>query len=985
MGDDGMLMNFDVADVGPVPARPNFKGGRWTDRVKAKRAIQHYEKKKAAVASGEVTADGGSKPERIRSQAEAFNNAQNAVRAQYRRDKDGHMRRVGGPAPGSYPVIAGAAGERMELKRKRDNGGAGGEDTVMEDGAQHSELPPPRSRARADAGQGAATVEKGQFVSSLWTYNPTGEDGNEKPVAEEEEEEAAQVPSNAPLSDGSAFTTLGLSPILATHLVDKLMMKAPTAIQKAAIPDLITTDSDAFIQAQTGSGKTLTYLLPILHRIMSLTPPRAGPGGIMLGRTMGLYAIIMAPTRELSQQIMKVLTTLSHAKNGPHWIVSGCVTGGEKKKSEKARLRKGMNILVATPGRLLDHLENTESLDVSRLRWLVLDEGDRLMELGFEETISKILAILEKRGRVGTGRGHGEGQLPKRRVTMLCSATMKTTVQKLGDISLKEALFIKDDSNTNKDGDGDTSMAASGEEQFIAPAQLRQAYIVVPAKQRLVALYAVLKRAFMRQSANIKVIVFFSCADSVDFHFEVFTRKLQEDQDIAAAQERKRKEEAAKQHRSGGLLGVPDEKKKKNRKPRKIKGEDDDEEDDSSASDDGSENEDDDEDSEESEEDDKPKTPVTKKKTPPPNPAVRPAPLLHPTLILHKLHGTLPQPIRTATLHSFVSTPKPTPGNPTPVNSAPSLLFCTDVASRGLDLPNLDLVTQFDPPFSRDDYLHRIGRTARAGREGRATIFLLPGAEEKYVEKVIIPSTTPPTTTVDEDGNPTPSLTLNPVKKMDLNEVLARGFLPPPPPASSTGGKKQHKLSAHAQKQLYENLATEFQLSIENWLLTPTFTTSLNTHTNMTQQVSTTNPHLLLAKKAWSSHIRAYTTHPTSEKSIFPLPQLHVGHLAKAFGLRDKPGDIHIPGLNAGSSPAANAKAKAGKNSNVAKERSNNLLTASGGGGGAGDERKKRVWDPEDMVGVGGNVDEGEAARRLWRLAKSMQGKKAQSGEFNIG
>src|SRR5690606_3010827 len=171
-----------------------------------------------------------------------------------------------------------------------------------------------------------------------------------------------------------------------------------------------------------------------------------------------------------------------HCKNGPHWIVPGCVTGGEKKKSEKARVRKGVNILVATPGRLLDHLENTESLDCSRLRWMVLDEGDRLMELGFEETLQKILDIIKRRSKVDSDP---IPSLPTRRVTILCSATMKTNVQKLGDISLTDASYIKAESSSTEEPNttGGDPIPTSGEtsiDKFVAPAQLKQTYIVVP-------------------------------------------------------------------------------------------------------------------------------------------------------------------------------------------------------------------------------------------------------------------------------------------------------------------------------------------------------------------------------------------------------------------------------------------------------------------------------------------------------------------------
>lgn len=136
--------------------------------------------------------------------------------------------------------------------------------------------------------------------------------------------------------------------------------------------------------------------------------------------------MILAPTRELSKQISTVLDGLLTCC---HWIVGGIVIGGEKKKSEKARLRKGLNILVATPGRLADHLDNTEVLDVSNVRWLVLDEGDRLVELGFEKDIQKIVSVLNLRSK----KAHEKPVpgLPGRRTTVLCSATIKADVDQL--------------------------------------------------------------------------------------------------------------------------------------------------------------------------------------------------------------------------------------------------------------------------------------------------------------------------------------------------------------------------------------------------------------------------------------------------------------------------------------------------------------------------------------------------------------------------
>lgn len=89
-----------------------------------------------------------------------------------------------------------------------------------------------------------------------------------------------------------------------------------------------------------------------------------------------------------------MLNKLLSLKYQNRWIVDGSLSGGESKKSEKARLKKGVTVLVSTPGRLLDHLESTKSFRVNNLRWMVLDEADRFLELGFQDTVQKIVAIL---------------------------------------------------------------------------------------------------------------------------------------------------------------------------------------------------------------------------------------------------------------------------------------------------------------------------------------------------------------------------------------------------------------------------------------------------------------------------------------------------------------------------------------------------------------------------------------------------------------
>eukprot|EP00877_Chromochloris_zofingiensis_P004825 jgi/Chrzof1/14343/UNPLg00617.t1 len=113
-----------------------------------------------------------------------------------------------------------------------------------------------------------------------------------------------------------------------------------------------------------------------------------------ISRAEGTYAIILSPTRELCVQVHDVLTALVRRFC---WLVSGMIIGGEHRGHEKARLRKGVTIVVATPGRLLDHLQNTTSFHTEELCWLILDEADRLLDLGFEAKLKEILSSSQTR------------------------------------------------------------------------------------------------------------------------------------------------------------------------------------------------------------------------------------------------------------------------------------------------------------------------------------------------------------------------------------------------------------------------------------------------------------------------------------------------------------------------------------------------------------------------------------------------------------
>jgi ATP-dependent RNA helicase DDX31/DBP7 len=628
----------------------------------------------------------------------------------------------------------------------------------------------PSSGPMAAAGATGTAQPKKQIISSLFTHDHksyhAGSSGGALPDALPESSAGAAksliAPSNAPSAaptGGAAisdFSSLGLSPLLAHHLASKLAISQPTPIQRSALPTMLLpppptgasaqaldeSRRDIFIQSQTGSGKTLTYLLPILQSLLPLSTQS------YIDRSIGTLAIILVPTRELAKQIHDVLEGLLSLNlnyvapgetEGPRytrWLVSGLLTGGATRTHEKARIRKGLPILVSTPGRLLDHLQNTTSLDVAKLRWLVLDEADRLMDLGFAETLASILKSLDGRrknaiqelgegGRAGTVGGW---DWDVERKTVLCSATVREDVQALAgqalrrprlfratggeDVSLDElarrgkgkavaapvaapsAPAIAANGAAAADADGDLGdLEGVEEEKFTPPSQLRQSYIITPPKLRLVTLVSLLRSlvaAPKKAAADAKpkkVIVFLSTTDSVDFHWKML-----------------------------GGIGMGGAKEGE------AEADDGDEAEDGDAVADSS----DDDDSDEAEE--KPQAgkgdKKGKKKRPRNKILDEPTSLtsvLLPKTTLHRLHGSLPLQTRLASLKAFADK----------AATESAVLFCTSVASRGLDMPLVRAVVQYDLPTEggSTEYVHRIGRTARVGAGGEAWAFV--GESEK--------------------------------------------------------------------------------------------------------------------------------------------------------------------------------------------------------------------------------------------------------------
>jgi len=287
---------------------------------------------------------------------------------------------------------------RVRILKKKNEEDQEAEDTVEEQLASEEIQRPPKKLKSADKFQ--MNVES------------AAKDAEEKKIEEEESnyEDVEQLPGStlgAGILSDTSFSSLDESVSdLTLKAVEEMGFKKMTEIQAKSIPHLLE-GRDLLGQAKTGSGKTLAFLIPAIELIYKLKfMPRNGTG-----------VIIISPTRELSMQTFGVLREL--LKHHSHTY--GLVMGGANRQAEAAKLVKGVNILVATPGRLLDHLNNTNDFLFKNLQCLIIDEADRVLDIGFEEELKQIIRIL-----------------PKKRQTMLFSATSTQKIEDLARLALKK-------------------------------------------------------------------------------------------------------------------------------------------------------------------------------------------------------------------------------------------------------------------------------------------------------------------------------------------------------------------------------------------------------------------------------------------------------------------------------------------------------------------------------------------------------------------
>jgi ATP-dependent RNA helicase RhlE len=200
-----------------------------------------------------------------------------------------------------------------------------------------------------------------------------------------------------------SFSSLGLSEKI-VRAVTEHGYTVPTPIQRQAIPAVLN-GGDLLAGAQTGTGKTAGFTLPILQRLMAASSPAAKGG------RSPVRALVLTPTRELAAQVEESVTTYGKYTG----LKSMAMFGGVSINPQIGQLRRGVDILVATPGRLLDHHQQ-RTVDLSHVEILVLDEADRMLDMGFIHDIKRVLALL-----------------PKKRQNLLFSATFSEEIKKLAD------------------------------------------------------------------------------------------------------------------------------------------------------------------------------------------------------------------------------------------------------------------------------------------------------------------------------------------------------------------------------------------------------------------------------------------------------------------------------------------------------------------------------------------------------------------------
>lgn len=398
------------------------------------------------------------------------------------------------------------------------------------------------------------------------------------------------APSEKVIVDGAdaastmliSFLNLGLDPwiVKKSELVG---IRHPTPVQANCIPPILA-GRDVIGCAQTGSGKTAAFALPILH---TLSKDPYGP-----------FAVVLTPTRELAYQIADQFNVFGSSMG----VRSAVIVGGVDMLKQALELQQRPHIIIATPGRLHDHLLRPNPPNLALIKFVVLDEADRLLDVSFAKDLSFIL-----------------DKLPAKRQTLLFSATMTANLDRLEAMAMTNAFRF----------DATPSIKTV--------ATLKQQYLFIPAQVKMTYLM------FLLSALN----------------------PTPDDDDDAGANKKSRK------HRSKKPQDAEIEAALASAGQRK---------------------------------------------------ALKSMIVFVSTCKMCELVGEIGNELGTkcVTLHSMMSQNRRLAALGKFKSGVSTILISTDVASRGLDIPEVDVVINFDLPRDADDYIHRVGRTARAGRKGQS-------------------------------------------------------------------------------------------------------------------------------------------------------------------------------------------------------------------------------------------------------------------------
>ncbi|KYM76369.1 hypothetical protein ALC53_13396 [Atta colombica] len=610
-------------------------------------------------------------------------------------------------------------------------------------------------------------------------------------------------PVNEPVFTEITFADLNIHPYMISNLKQNMSITKMTTVQQKAIPQIFS-NKDVLIRSQTGSGKTLAYALPIVELLHKIRPE--------LNRNSGLLALVVVPTRELALQTYECFIKLVKPFT---WIVPGYIAGGEKRKAEKARLRKGCNILISTPGRLLDHIKHTKALRLNDVRYFVLDEADRMLDMGYEMDISGIVSALK------VSCSNNEKEYDAMKIFRQNSKKIFTDEEIKETLKEDDMKFKTEENNIDSSkkkqiyhssDDDDSDHAANS----IVLSKKRKKDIkhsgINKKSDSTVENIQNVKQDYDNQLNRQTILLSATLTQAVEklagltMHDPIFVDAAKNNLEVSGGDTNAINEDlivpqsviqsyivtppklrmvtlsayiagrcqTPGQHKILIFMATQDMVDYHTEILSSIL---------TKSIDDDDENS---------------------------NPLV--------DVEFFKLHGNMIQKERTEVFKTFSQ-------------AKSGVLLCTDVAARGLDMPKVDCVVQYTGPISARDYVHRIGRTARAGCSGTATIFLTP-SEIEFVRML-------------------ESRRIR-IKQQDMNDVLDKLLGP---------------LSKHNSVQA---AAVALQNDFEDLVLE-------------NRQLGAK------ACKAYVSWMRFYSSYPRNMREIFNRKALHLGHYAKSFALRDPP------------------------------------------------------------------------------------------------